>query len=315
MDFLYTQQISEADMARESYDLFFTVAGTSERCDHLIKNHNITANKKICLILSDSKKELFKKTNEDSFLNAGFEMIKLHSSEISKIHNILDELLKSSNSNEQRILVDYSCMAKTWYATFINYFFETEHNFDAIQLFFAYSPTLFQKERKIRNFKILKEDLEQINNSNSKPKVLLLSLGTEIGGADQLIKLMNPEQIIIMYADPAIDPAYVKRVFTNNRKLINSTEPRNLINYPLLRIDEMNQILTSKCIELRIDYNVVIAPLGPKIFTLNSFILMAQYPDIFVLKSSLGITKNKAGVKPSGEILVQKTVFSNLEEE
>lgn len=315
MDFLGTQQISETVLDQENYDLFLTVAGNSERCTHLIDIHRIKASEKICFAFSEWREKVFRKSRTDSFINAGFEIVTMPAGEVSEIHNILNKSLETLRSKVPKILIDYSCMAKFWYSAIVNYFFEAEHNFDSIELFFAYSPSNYLENKRLQSLKVSKEDSSVINSAANKPKALILSLGARIGRIESLVKLVSPEQLIIMYADPAIDPAYVKKIFSNNHDLINNTESRNIINYPLLEIDQMNHILRSKCMELRIDYNVFIAALGPKVFTLNSLMLMAQYPDIYVLKSSSGLIQNSPETKPSGEVLVQKTTFTNIEED
>ncbi|MGC9344737.1 MAG: hypothetical protein ACP5E3_18665, partial [Bacteroidales bacterium] len=302
MDFLNTQQISSTDLTGENYDLFITVAGDNNRCTHLIKSHNISAVKKICFTHSEKGRDLFKKSNSSFFTRKGFEIVGLSSQGDNTIFNLLEDFLNASHSDIPRILIDYSCMPKGWYATIIQYFFEIEKDFESIELFFSYSPSKFYQVKRFRRLKNLKEDFERITLTDSKPTALILSLGIETGRAEQLVKYLKPDQLVILYADPAIDPTYVKNIFSNNKVLLDKTEPRNIINYPLLDIDALNEILTSKCMELRMDYNLVIAPLGPKVFTLNSFFLASRFPDIMVLDSKSGQTSNPGNVEPAGQI-------------
>ncbi|MFW5821681.1 MAG: hypothetical protein ACOCWA_10340, partial [Bacteroidota bacterium] len=128
------------------------------------------------------------------------------------------------------------------------------------------------------------------------------------------IKYLQPDRIILMYADPAIDENYTDKVFNHNEEIIHKTKPRDLINFPIKDANAINEIITQKCVELRLNYNVIIAPMGPRIFALNSYLLANRYPDIFVWDFGIQALKKVPKSIPSGDIIAQLITFVDEDE-
>lgn len=315
MEFLINQQVGVNLLTTLEFDLFITAEGHEKRCTHILDRYKIIANKKIALSAPIKGKKIYRRKNFRLLKEGNFQVIKLSGFKSDELTKYLADFLNNCQSREPRILIDYSCMTKRWYSSIINNIQESEFSFDSVHLYFVYSPARYSKPGKVRNIKRLEDDLSRVKTSHDKPVALIVALGTETGRVEHIIKMIKPDMLILMFADPAFDAAYVESVYKNNRHTIDQAEPRNVINYPLKDIDKMNDMITTRCLELRVKYNVIIAPLGPKIFTLNAYLLTTRYPDIMILDTNAGLSENLYKTEPMGEILLQKATFVSDEEQ
>ncbi|HEX2395118.1 MAG TPA: hypothetical protein VHI78_07210, partial [Bacteroidales bacterium] len=76
------------------------------------------------------------------------------------------------------------------------------------------------------------------------------------------------------------DPDYSKIVRAQNVNLLEQIDPNNIIEYESDQPEEINTLLTSRCLDERINSEVVIVPQGPKTFSIISMLLSVRYPDI-----------------------------------
>ncbi len=315
MDFLNSLQVSADSLETVAYDLFIAVSGYEERCTYLSESKNITAQRKVVLAYKERNKDLYRKSNDKFFRDNAFEFIELSGYEPEKLISFLKDLfIDSDGKKELRILVDYSCMTKTWYSSILSVIQDSEGIISQIRICFVYCPSKYEEPVKTKNLKKIYSDYSKGKLSDTKPTVLIIGLGVEKSKAEQVVNFSQPDLIILMYPDPGIDDKYTRTVFKNNADLIQQTAARNLINYPITDAESLNQIVTSKCVELRLSYNIIIAPLGPKIFALNAFLLSSRYPDINVWNFSTMQTEKPSKSIPSGEIIAQEVIFIDDDE-
>lgn len=121
-------------------------------------------------------------------------------------------------------------------------------------------------------------------------------------------KTLKPALTMLLYADPSHDLKYVEKVFNNNRELIEETEVRNLYNFPT-NLKKTNELLTNLCLSLRTKYNVVIAPVGPKVLSLLALLLASRFPDINVVRISSGASAAVYDRVPCNDPLIYAAEF------
>ena len=315
MDFLSSQQVSAELLESVNFDLFIAVSGLEKRCTYLAENKNIIAHKKMVLAPAGKSKDSVRKKNARYFDETGFEIFEIPSEEDHKLKLFLREFLTTSANKFLKILVDYSCMTKTWYSALIDLMQEVETDVKEIKLYFSYSPVKYEEQTKARSVKKIESGLSFSAISSSKPTALIIGLGIEKSKAELVIKYLQPDLTVLMYSDPAVDDRYTNAIFNNNQDLIHKTDARNIINYPLTDANAINEIITKKCVELRLFYNIVIAPLGPKIFALNAYLLSSRYPDIFVWNTGSHLPDKTGKNLPSGELVIQMVTFVNEDED
>jgi hypothetical protein len=96
----------------------------------------------------------------------------------------------------------------------------------------------------------------------------------------ELMKKLNPTTVVAFVPENSADPDYVNSVMENNKQLLGVLDKKNIFHYEALDPESINSRLTSQCLNLRLNHEVVIVPQGPKPFSLVSSLLSLRYPDI-----------------------------------
>lgn len=289
MEYQGSVQVDIQEIREKQFDLIIAASGFETRSITLFQNYYIAAPKKVAFAFTEKTADIKRKNNDAFFISQGFTMIDCSGENTESIQEFLIDYFSKIEKDSIEILIDYSSMTRKWYADIINLILTKTFHFQNISVFFSYTPAGFNLPKKNTTVKFADSLLvhEPAKNSN-KPLALIIGLGIDSAKASYLIKKLNPSELIIMYADPAYEKKYVETVLNNNRKLIELVEIRKILNYPLANIGVTNEILTPLCLALRMKYNIIIAPLGPKVFSLNSLLLSAMYPDIDVWRVSSG---------------------------
>jgi hypothetical protein len=315
MEFQSAKQISPENLQSTEYDIFILAAGYEQRSIFLPLNYSINAKLKIALAFEEKPKELNRKSNDIYLIEKGFKLITLSGDEILDPEKYFSDFFKEKSIEHLNILVDYSSMTKVWYANILNYLIGSTKGPNNVTVHFSYTPALYNELKKSGPVKYntpishsYKKDLP-----SSKQIALIIGLGLNNSSAEFIRKSLNPTLTVLFYADPTNDLKYVKKVLKCNQELVEQTEVRNLINFPLNELDKTNEILTNLCLGLRVNYNVVIAPVGPKVFSFLALLLASKYPDITVLRLSSGANATAYDRMPSSEPLIYSVEFVNEE--
>jgi len=315
MDFVRLEQVSPGKLESIHFDMFIAVSGYELRCTYLMNNYSINAEQKIAFGFTEKTSELYRSENNELIRESGFSIVNCSGDESDTIVNCIKDAFKSLDKNTLNVLIDYSCMTKVWYANIINYFLQEEETLKKVNCFFSYTTASFDPPKKIKPVKNVYSVFTQNKVFHpEKPTALVIGLGIEKIKAKALQKKINPDHTILMYADPSADKNYVKTLFDKNGDIITKVGARNLVNYPLNDIKESYEILTSLCLDLRLKYNIILAPLGPKVHSLICLLVSAQYPDIDVWRVNSGKNEPVYDRKPVNDPLVMEVIFANEEE-
>ena len=230
----------------------------------------------------------------------------------------IDKLLARIPGGEKkevlRILVDYSCMTKPWYASFIEYFSLRDLPYRKVHILFSYTQSAYVEPKKPKPLRVA-EPLGYGSHGimAGKPIALIMGLGYEKDRAEILQKAINPEECYCFYADPSSDERFVEKVYINNFKLIDRLHKSHVFPYPMDDMKKTNSILTDLCLDLRLRYRIILAPLGPKPFALLSMLVGINYPDIEIWRVGAGKLESVYDRIPQGEPLVYSVEFGHDE--
>jgi hypothetical protein len=311
MEFLSAKQISPENLQITEYDIFILASGYEQRSIFLPLNYHINAKLKIALAYEEKTKVLNRKNNDSYLIEKGFNFITLSGDEKLNPEKYFSDFFNDKSKNHINILVDYSSMTKVWYSNIINYLICNTKGPSYVSVHFSYTPAVYCEQKKSGPVKYNTSISPTYNkvNPSSKPTALIIGLGLNNSSAEFIRKSLNPALTILFYADPSNDLKYVKKVLKCNQELLELTEVRNLFNFPLNELDKTNEIITNLCLSLRIKYNVVIAPVGPKVFSLLTLLLASKYPDITVLRLSSGANATAFDRLPATEPLIYSVEF------
>ena len=310
MELNTTVQVVYNNLADQSFDLVIASCGYETRCTFLAqKISDLNVLKKVVFAFSERNYILSRPLNDRVFEQLGFEFVNASMCTTNNIYEVLKKECSASDSPQMNILIDYSSMPKLWYDAIISFFSELETEDKNINVWFSYTPSEYSTSINNVSNKYFEPDVP--GKLSSKPKALIIGLGYEKGRAEELARKLNSQVTYSFYSDPAIDPRFVDELLENNKEILNRLESQMVIKYPIYDLNYINSSLTQLCVDLRLTHQVVLAPIGPKPFTLLCFLLNARYPDIKIWRFSSEVPRNVYDRKPHGELLIYKVHFTS----
>lgn len=310
MELNTTVQVAFNDFSRTPFDLFIASSGYETRSIFLAQRiSNLNIRKKIVLAFCERMNDISRPFNDKVFSQLGFEFVNTSASSTREIDHVLESACSASNREEMNVLIDYSSMPKLWYEAIINFFAEFENGVRNINVWFSYTPSEYSAS--IGNISNRYFETNISEKLSIKPKALIIGLGYEKGRAKELANKLNAQVTYSFYSDPAIDPRFVLELLENNKDILMKLESERIIKYPIYDLNYINTSLTQLCVKLRLSHQIVLAPIGPKPFTLMCFLLNARYPDIKIWHFSSEVPKEVYDRKPFGQFLIYKVHFTS----
>jgi hypothetical protein len=305
-------QIPSEHIQKQHFDAFISVSGYESRCTYLTDKIDLSKiDEKIVLAYTEMNNYLHREENDQKFKELGFTFYDVSSTDITGLPAIFDHLCFKNSKKNLDILIDYSSMSKIWYHGILNYFSELEEMMSNVNLFFSYSPSEYARCQPPELSKTYIPELSA--QTALKPIALIVGLGYERGRAEELTHQLKSKVTFAFYADPAVDKRFVEDVLQNNQALLKKMNKDQVVKYPIYDLNSINSSLGRLCVNMRITHQLVLAPVGPKPFTLMCFILSTRYPDIKLWEVSSSLIDNPPDRKPHGEVLVYKVIFTSEE--
>tara|TARA_R110002020_G_scaffold88891_1_gene217703 strand:- start:2115 stop:3053 length:939 start_codon:yes stop_codon:yes gene_type:complete len=297
------------DIKSLEFDLILVSSGYEERASFLISNYRFNSKNKLALSFKnygDIKERL---KNDGIFLKNGYKLIQSHGDDDSVILSVLENL-NFRGKNGLNILIDYSSMTRVWYSAILNYFrwLEVDNNI-VIDIYFSYSLAKFSPPPTDH---IPNRHIGPIKGFYSialplKPTALIIGLGYEKIRAFGLTEFLDSETLVFLTDSSQGD--FTNAVRKENYELLKIVDPENIFNYSFDNIVQLHHVLFSLCEKLTEKFRIIIAPCGPKPFTLISLLNSILLKDIDIWRispGSRGLPENRI---PTGKTVVVKTKF------
>lgn len=278
MNFNFAKQINTDELISKKFDLFIMATSHEERFNYLFQNFDLSY-KRLAILSYTSEVDF---NIDTTTTNSTFYTV-----EDGKYQDIVIDLLNSElsffiNNINLNILVDYSCMTKTWYYTIMSYFASKDLNHQNIKVFFSYTPSEYTSPQNPQYNAVIEPIPGRFRMPNiDKPKALLVGLGYESKKAEGIIEYLDPKKTFALYSKPTLDSRFCETVETSNKDLLEKLKD-NILTFPVDNLLIIEKILTSLYFSLNDEYSIIIAPLGPKPFTFISMLMSLKYDDIDV---------------------------------
>lgn len=302
MEIRYIKQIEQSNIVKEQFDLIIASSGYEIRASHIANILNNNCKEKIVFSFSDHKSEKSRIENDLTFKKLNYKPLEQTGNSCTKILEVIDEFIERSKSQPLSILIDYSSMTRIWYGAIIKYFKQLNGNTQIIKVYFSYSVAKFHKppetDSKTSNF-------EPINGYCSLsiplyPSALITGLGYERNKAFGLKEFFDAELLYLFYTK---GNDYTDHVLQINKELIKRTPKSNMLTYNVNDLLLTKTVLYELCSSLKENYRVIIAPLGPKPFTLISFLVANELQSIDVWRISSNEIFDYNYCEPNGNIV------------
>jgi len=313
MELTHLNQIVFGELLLEKIDCLVATTGSQPRCYFLAKELHKTALNKVLLISGTGDDESDSKFLPD-FQQYGFRKYSTTLQDSQNIDRLLHDIC-NINARHINIVIDYSCMPKKWYALFIDTITRNSYPAERINLILSYTPKLFERKpvkNAIGYFGPIIFNRDKLKDK--KPVSLIVSLDINHNSLLEAVGKIRPGKLLVFLPHCSHDPEYTRLVTENNRSLLEKIDKNNIIRYEADRLEEINSLLTSRCLDERLDSEVVIVPQGPKTFSMVSMLLSVRYPDVKLWEIILKDQKNSPDHgQPAADPVIIKVSFINDE--
>jgi len=292
-------------------DLLICSSGFESRASHLatqLSNKEIRS--KVVLSFDDRVNEYSRAKNDHFFSENYYQRLTSDGDEENDIVQYLNEFLSTCTQNEITIAVDYSCMTRIWYGAILKYFRFQKIVDKKITIFFCYSLARYVKSPEKETFNFHIGPIRGFTNISipQNPTALIICLGYEKNRALGLYEYLDGETFLFI-SDDVKEPKYSQEVRANNYEIIEATKNQNKYEYSINDMEHTYSLISSLCKDLSKDYRIVIAPCGPKPFTLLSLLVALIQDNIDAWRISSGKESVPVDKKPEGEIIVYQVSF------
>lgn len=306
-------QIDQNELSEIEFDVAYFACGYEERATFIKKTYLLKSNINNVLVFRDEKrlntlknKEYYKKDNTCNFIISEGE------SDIDII-NSLNLFFQQNTKDEVNILIDYSSMTSVWFATFLNYFncFFRQGMTSKVNLFYAYSHSIYTNPVQEDDVTLSVDPLNGFSNISipDKPTALIIGLGYEKKKATGLAQYLDAESYVF-YSDSSYAEKFSYAVKSENATLLSEVKKENVFEYPILNIGITANILHTLIVDLVQSCRIVLAPCGPKIFSLLCLIesIKVENTDVWRISSSKA-SRNVVDKKADGKVSIYRVSF------
>lgn len=299
------KNISLNDIKNYKIDLGIFACGYEIRSTHLL-SMKLSMKHKIAFAFKDTSGKFYAK-NLNKFKSESFEIHQIGKKSFEKIINALNKWQSKVNSSKEQnkvftILIDYSSMTRYWYATLINFFKYSFSN--PVKIIFIYSEPEY-KEINLIDAEIQIESLDFLSHIAypEKPVALIVCLGDKQIQSAGLKEYYDAELVYYFYLDNE-----------NSQKILdinsNVVDEKFLFKFNNENLSLLRHDLDILCDRLKVNYRVIIAPCGPKPFTLIGILLSSFSSEIDIWRIGIKSSNEESQhVKPNGKIIVNELLL------
>ncbi|MBZ4188886.1 hypothetical protein [Niabella beijingensis] len=299
MKLQYGKQSEISDIEGATVDLFLLGGNHEKRVLTFYERvrSKVNIKKSVMLCFKDETKTEF----------AEFDCKVVHNCE--QIYALLEECISNNIADSFTILVDYSCMTKSWYYSIILFLSNRILDRNDIRVIFSYTPSKFSEPLLPKPNSEIAPLPGKYVVPTDKPKALIVCLGYEQNKAEGIIEHLDPKVCHIFYTKPTLDPLFSEKVELNNHNILSESK-NQVTTYAFDDLLGLERSLNALYLMLRKDYSIIIAPLGPKPFALVSMIMAAKYSEIDIWRVGSGFDINEYDRSPlEGDNYVINEIF------
>lgn len=307
-----TFQVSESELGGSDYDMFIGASGYETRATHAISRVGGGKFREKLVLGFTDRQNPQRAENDRVFLNSRCEIVPMSGDSVQNVRTEIRNRLAAFPDQELRILVDYTCMTRSWYAGIIEAIRGIEGR-KPIECVFTYSPAVFSEPPEPSTNSIV-EPIAGFCSLDvpEKPTALVIGLGYERSRALGLLEYIDPAVFFVFYTDPVLDIRFRDVVLANNQPVLAKLKKEGgerIFRHPLCDLQRTSNLLMSLCAGLREDHRVILAPLGVKPFSLLCLLIATGFRDLDVWRVSPGVKAPPLDRKPTGQLLALSANF------
>jgi hypothetical protein len=312
MNLNFAEQIYFEELQEIEFDIIIVASGFESRCLHLVKRLKKLPPIRFAITYTDRKDKI--SLHCDSFLKDKYFTLIENTGDLDrKIWNYFYEFFSNLKA-DTKILIDYSSMTKIWYATIIS-ILRSLNLAITIEVYFSYSfaknlifegpePNVYMGPIK-RYYNI---DLP------NKSTALIMGLGCEPFRAHGIYEYIEAAENFAIYPDESFQKEYSENMIKNNSFIFTNFPSDRKYSYPANNFRMMDALLRNLYSQLIDKYRIILAPMGPKPFSLLALLFYSKFKNLDIWRVSSGISGKPIDRIASGEIIICKTIYTNKTE-
>jgi len=268
------------------YDLAVFASGYEERCTAIASQISRRSVRDVAVMgFAESKKSQQRIDNDRYFAGSawGADLEEFYDYDCAG-YSVLARYWESKPS---AILIDYSSMSRTWYASILNWMRIAPVSWP-ITIDFVYAVAEYSADYD----PLVVTDVAHVPGfygaqSAERPSLLGLGLGFDAVSSLSVIERLMPDKILAFVAAPSISPWYVDTALIKNRPILSAyTTSKSAIPAPLTNVRAAFGVLADAIGPHRDTHDVTLVPLGPKPHVLATLLLAMQFPGFGCLRVS-----------------------------
>lgn len=300
-----TQIEVEEYLKNKHKKILICASGYESRSIYFSTHYSHLFDIKIAFGINSFKEEIGRNINDSFFISNKFRVIDELEGDAKKIRIEILNIIKE-NDGVIEFFIDYSSMPRTWYAEIIRLISEIKNEYQ-INFIFIYSISEYVSPNNIDSFNLHVEPLKGFTylDSPDKPTALIIGLGYETNRPLGLKEYFDANKVVLFITDKNSSGEYYNDVISKNSELIQIVSKKNsndIFEYPVFDQEYTCFELEQLCQTLSKNFRVIIAPCGPKFFTLCSLIVSKKNPEIDVWRISQGEQRIPVNREATGEI-------------
>lgn len=315
MKLISNQQVTEEQLDEIKFDISYFACGYEKRSIFFKSKHNIES--KFSYVLEFEKEARLKTKENKLFYEKDSEcnFVLAEGESGVEIINTLNVFFKTCEESDINILIDYSSMTSIWFSSFLNYFncYFKDSKIKRVNLFYAYSHSIYTGPLKGESLALSVDPLEGFSNISipDKPTALIIGLGYEKDKATGLAQYLDAESYVFI-SDSSYAEEFSQTVKVENSVLLTEVKKENIFEYPILNLKIAAKLLHTLIVDLAQSHRIVLAPCGPKIFSLLCLIesIKVENTDVWRISSSKA-SKTAVDKEPDGKISIYRVIFEN----
>lgn len=296
-----------------SWDLFIVASSFESRAVKLAcmltAKDWLNGSERLYLKFNEQADNAIRRKNDELLETLGFVPLLSSSSDnsilVMKLHLFLTSMSWKESVN---VLIDYTCMTKVMYGGIIKLLSLEEFSNIKINVTLSYSHGEYLAPPiQTRNMFVGPISGYSYMTPVVKPTALIIGLGNEVNRAFGLQEYFDSTPFYFV-GNSDSNEQYGLDAALINEKLLNSVHESHVFHYSVNNFVSLQSDLISLCKDLNERYRVIIAPCGPKPFTLAALLVAVQLKSVEVWRVSAA-----EDIRPFDKEASNKYLFVQLE--
>ena len=297
-----------SDVQQSRYDLALFASGIERRAPYIARRLDRGSVESASVLGFSGLSSHNQRRLNDRYFNRNWvsELVSADTSDDSVIPSVLNRVC-GTRRGELRLLVDYSCMPRTWYASLLLWS-RLGGVAERVTIDFVYASSYYRRNEP----PIVIDDIYAVPGCEGRTMgpgegVAIFGLGFYGLAALCVLDRLEADRVYAYIASPGARKTYEKNVRKYNKALLEDDRTENVLGLPLDSVETAYRYLAEVVGFHRSADHVTFVPMGPKPHVLVAVLLSMRFWEVTCLK--VKSERLRPVAKPTGKIVSTRVEF------